>query len=544
MQLLGYFYKMKLLLGSLIFLISGIVLNGCATSNAHNNKSVFYYNESGSVKSLDPAYSTDLESMWIINQLFDGLVGLDSNLIPEPLIAHHWEISEDQKTYRFHLRKDVFFHPFQGKQRAVTASDFVFSFERILHPQTASPGKWIFDACIKNQPFFAINDSLFEIRLAQPQGSFLQLLATVFGNVVMPEAVMASPKSFRIQPIGCGPFLFKFWETDVAMVLHKNDHYWMQDEYGNSLPYLDAIKIDFVKDVYAEFQGLIAGKYDFMSGLDANFIDELLSPEGELIRHQDQLNMFKIPFIKTDYIGFLLDKKNNSITQDIDFRQFIYYTTPRAEICQLRNHLILPADDGFVPPTLLKKDENVAKNSTHRLMLDSLLKELHNKWGKPLPVVPLTITPEYTDIFEMMQKHWSKLGINIELQVLQTASFKDAVSKGKALMFRKNWLADYPDAENFLQIFRQSLWSPQGSNYTHYANPNFEKLFDENTKINDFNLRQTQHRTMEKLVLGDFPVVPLYYDQVVHFVNKRIKNWRVNGINQIDLTKVKKEVLN
>ncbi len=544
MQVLGYFYEMKLSLSCLLLFLTGLILNGCTPSVSQGNKTVFYYNESGSVKSLDPAYSTDLESMWIINQLFDGLVELDSNLIPQPLIAHHWEISEDQKTYRFHLRQDVFFHSFQGKLRTVKASDFVFSFERIIDPMTASPGKWIFDACIKKHPFVAINDSLLEIRLGQPQGSFLQLLATVFGNVVMPEAVKTSSDNFRIHPIGCGPFLFKFWETDVAMVLHKNTHYWMKDEQNKSLPYLDAIKIDFVKDVYAEFQGLVSGKYDFMSGLDANFIDELLSDQGNLVHHQDLLNMFKIPFIKTDYIGFLLDKKSNSITQDIDFRKLIYYTTPRKEICQLRNHLIIPADQGFVPPTLLKKEVINSKNNLHQPMVDSLIQALHKRWGNPLPPVPLTITPEYTDIFEMMQKHWSKIGVNIELQVLQTASFKDAVSKGKVVMFRKNWLADYPDAENFLQIFRQSLWSPNGSNYTHYANPHFEKLFDESSKINDITLRKAKHEMMEEWVLGDFPVVPLYYDQVVHFVNKRIKNWQVNGINQIDLTKVKKEDLN
>ena len=85
-------------------------------------------------------------------------------------------------------------------------------------------------------------------------------------------------------------------------------------------------------------------------------------------------------------------------------------------------------------------------------------------------MVQLTITPEYTDIFEMMQKHWSKIGINIQIQVLQSSTFKDAVAKGKVSMFRKNWLADYADAENFLQIFRRELWSPAGANYTHYFN--------------------------------------------------------------------------
>ena len=541
--MVGYFYNMKLLMRTFQVILLGVLLNGCKSSRENLDKTVFYYNESGSVKSLDPAFSNDLESMWIINQLFDGLVGLDSNLIPQPLIARSWDISNDQKTYQFHLRNNVWFHNYAGNQRRVMASDFVFSFERIINSELASPGKWIFDACIKAQPFVAINDSTLEIKLEKPQGSFLQLLSTVFANVVLPEAVSASAENFRTQPIGSGPFEFKYWEPDVAMVLHRNDEYWMRDSEGQSLPYLDAVKIDFVKDVYAEFQGLKSGQYDFMSGLDANFIDELLSPDGQLLGNQEQLNMFKMPFIKTDYIGFLLDENRHEITQDRDFRKLIYYTTPREEICQLRNNLILPANQGFVPPTLLNKT-TFQKMENNKHLVDSLLNILQQKWGNPLPMVQLTITPEYTDIFEMMQKHWSKLGINIQIQVLQSSTFKDAVAKGKVSMFRKNWLADYADAENFLQIFRRELWSPAGANYTHYFNPQFEEKFNQTSELADLDMRRQQQFIMEEIVLRDYPVIPLYYDQVVHFVNKRIKNWSINGINQIDLTKVKKERLN
>ncbi len=542
--MVGYFYNMKLLMRTFQVILLGVLLNGCKSSRENLDKTVFYYNESGSVKSLDPAFSNDLESMWIINQLFDGLVGLDSNLIPQPLIARSWDISNDQKTYQFHLRNNVWFHNYAGNQRRVMASDFVFSFERIINSELASPGKWIFDACIKAQPFVAINDSTLEIKLEKPQGSFLQLLSTVFANVVLPEAVSASAENFRTQPIGSGPFEFKYWEPDVAMVLHRNDEYWMRDSEGQSLPYLDAVKIDFVKDVYAEFQGLKSGQYDFMSGLDANFIDELLSPDGQLLGNQEQLNMFKMPFIKTDYIGFLLDENRHEITQDRDFRKLIYYTTPREEICQLRNNLILPANQGFVPPTLLGKDHFHKNQNSNKNTVDSLMLVLHQRWGNPLPSVSLTITPEYTDIFEMMQKHWFKLGINIQIQVLQSSTFKDAVAKGKVTMFRKNWLADYADAENFLQIFRRELWSPAGANYTHYFNPQFEKLYNQSSELTNLEERHRYQNDMEEIVLQDYPVIPLYYDQVVHFVNKRIKNWRINGINQIDLTKVKKERLN
>lgn len=543
--MVGYFYLMKLWKALLPIAVIQLYLASCiSTQQPHNDKVVFYYNESGSVQSLDPAYSTDLESMWIINQLFDGLVGLDSNLNPTPLIAKRWTISTDQKTYQFYLRNDVWFHPFQNKTRKVNASDFVFSFNRIIQPEVASPGKWIFESCQEKDPFVAINDTILEIRLNHPQGAFLQLLSTVFANVVMPEAVQILGEKYRTSPIGTGPFVQKFWEKDVAMVLHKNEQYWMQDESGKKLPYLDAVKIDFVKDAYAEFQGLMSGKYDFMSGLDANFIDELLTKEGELKNMNDGITLYKTAFIKTDYIGFLLDKNSNDIIQDRSFRALLYNTTPRKTICQLRNQMILPAERGFVPPMLLNAKNTNSSRDTEKQTIDSLLTELHSRWGKPLPPITLTITPEYTDIFEVVQKQWSTFGIVVNLQVLQSSTFKESVAKGKVKMFRKNWLADFPDAENFLQIFTKPLWSPNGANYTHYYNAEVESGFQKASQIADPAMRKKMFQEIESRILLDYPVIPLYHDQVVHFVRNNIKNWSVNGVNQIDLTKVKKVRLN
>lgn len=542
--MVGYFYLMKLWKALLPVVVIQLYSASCISTQKKNDKVVFYYNESGSVQSLDPAYSTDLESMWIINQLFDGLVALDSNLNPTPLIAKRWTISTDQKTYQFYLRNDVWFHPFQHKTRKVKASDFVFSFNRILQPEVASPGKWIFESCQNENPFVAINDTLLEIRLNHPQGAFLQLLSTVFANVVMPEAVQILGEKYRTSPIGTGPFVQKFWEKDVAMVLHKNEQYWMRDESGKKLPYLDAVKIDFVKDAYAEFQGLMSGKYDFMSGLDANFIDELLTKEGELKNMNDGITLYKTAFIKTDYIGFLLDNNSNDIIQDRSFRALLYNTTPRKTICQLRNQMILPAERGFVPPMLLNAEITNSSKEAGKQPIDSLLTELHSRWGKPLPPITLTITPEYTDIFEVIQKQWSTFGIVVNLQVLQSSTFKESVAKGKVNMFRKNWLADFPDAENFLQIFTKPLWSPNGANYTHYHNAEVESGFQKASQIADPAIRKKMFQEIESRILRDYPVIPLYHDQVVHFVRNNIKNWSVNGVNQIDLTKVKKERLN
>ena len=129
-------------------------LMSCGDNRSEDAKSVFYYNESNGITSLDPAFSRDIEAMWVTNQLFDGLVELDSAMQVIPCIAKSWEISEDGLHYTFHLRDSVYFHPSalfaDSTHRRVTASDFVYSFNRLLDPQLASPATWIFSSVDRN----------------------------------------------------------------------------------------------------------------------------------------------------------------------------------------------------------------------------------------------------------------------------------------------------------------------------------------------------------------------------------------------------------
>jgi peptide/nickel transport system substrate-binding protein len=147
------------------------------------------------------------------------------------------------------------------------------------------------------------------------------MLSMQYCSVVPKEVVEHYGPDFREHPIGTGPFRFAFWYENVALVFHKNPNYYLKDELGNSLPYLEAVKIDFVKDMSAEYQGLLQGKYDFMSGLHNAFKDELLDPNGNLSSaYSSQLYLQKTPFIKTDYLGFVVDPSLQSNKALLDQR--------------------------------------------------------------------------------------------------------------------------------------------------------------------------------------------------------------------------------
>ena len=541
---------MKLQINCTILLLLTSCLSACYEGSSETEKkAVFTYNESNGITSLDPAFARNLENMWAVNQVFDGLVALDENLEIQPSIAESWEVSDDRLTYTFSLRPNVFFHSsdlFPEGNRAVTAADVLYSFNRILDEKTASPGKWIFDPLRSERPIEVVNSSTLRLHLNKPFPPFLGMLCTQYANIVPEEIVEHFGNDFRSNPIGTGPFKFAFWMEDVALVFHKNEQFWEYDEEGVQLPYLDAVKVEFVRDMSAEYLGLLQGKYDFMSGLHSSFKDELLLPTGELREaFNDKLNFQRVPFIKTDYIGILVDDsaaileghplKNRLV------RQALNYSVDReAMVRYLRNNSVYEAGHGFVPKGLPAYNEKAKYGVRFDLVkAKELLKEAGYPDGKGLPSIPLSTTSDYVDLCEFLQFQWAQIGIQVEIDVLASSSHREKVAKSQALLFRKSWLADYPDAENFLMLFYSQNFCPGGPNYTHYSNQTFDSLYDA-ANLASPKERLSLYQSMDSLIMQDAPVIPLFYDQVSHFVRKEVIDFETNGVNMLELKRTKK----
>lgn len=522
-----------------------------------DESNVFCYNENAGISTLDPAFSRELETMWVSNQIFDGLLELNNDLQIVPCIAKSWEVTPDGLIYRFILRDSVFFHPSPlfgiDSTRTVTASDFVWSFNRIADPATASPGQWIFSYVDHsgNSGFIAENDTTLIIRLREPFQPFPGLLCTQYANVVPHEVVTHYGADFRSNPIGTGPFKFAFWHEQIALVLHRSDTYWKSDSLGFRLPYLDAVKIEFVKDVSVEFQGLLQGKYDFMSGIHPAYKDELLTPAGELAEtYFTMLRFQRAPFVKTDYIGFVLDPKCSGGTVDALHdrlvRKALALAINRREMIRyLRNNTVVTAQ-GFVPPVLWT-DAEYFTPSGYGYHPDSsaiLLRQAGFPGGNGIPVITLATTSDYTDLMEFVQHEWQKIGVRAEVKVMQPGAFREATAKGQVHAFRKSWLADYADPENFLAVFTTANFSPAGPNYTHYSNDRFDKLYQRSVRETNDSLRNRMQQDLSRMVARDYPVIPLFHDQVSHFIRKNISGFATNGVNMIDLSTVQKHAVN
>jgi peptide/nickel transport system substrate-binding protein len=331
---------------------------GVETTN--KGKTVFRYNESFPITSLDPAFTRSIENIWAVNQLFNGLVQLDEQLKVQPCIARGWTVSEDGKEYTFHLRSDVKFHDHElfpeGQGRRVVASDFIYSFLRILDPSIASPGSWVFNAVADSNNyrdgFVALDDTTFKIKLTKKFPPFLGLLSMQYCSVVPKEIVSHYTSDFRNHPIGTGPFQFKFWKEGEKLVLLKNPDYF-ETYNGKKLPLLDAIAVSFIKDRQSAFLEFVKGNFDFISGIDGSFKDDVVSKDGSLQeKYKGKFLMNTQPYLMTHYMGFLLVEKSSqaqgSPLLNKKVRQAINCAIDRKKmITYLRNNIGNAANAGF-----------------------------------------------------------------------------------------------------------------------------------------------------------------------------------------------------
>ena len=509
---------------ALFFLISG------CSHHKYDDCRVFRYNESAGITTLDPAHSRSLELMWVVDQMYDGLVELDEELNIRPSIAESWEVNG--RVYKFKLREEAKFN----SGRRVEAEDVVYSLGRLLDPNVASSGGWILDAV---GAVIASSKYDIEIHLKYEFPPFLGLMTTTYASIVDREF----EGDLRSETAGTGPFKLGFWVEEVALVMHKNESYWESDEEGNQLPYLDAVHVDFVPDMGSEYLGLIQGRYDFISGLHPAYMEDLMNAEGELaVKHKGSLELRQTPFLKTDYIGILVDDelenmKGNPLLNPL-VRKALSLAVDRASITRvLRRNSVLPSDH-FLPPSLPGATEYMSPEYD-LARAERLLEDAGFKGGEGLSEISLGTTSDYVDLCAAIQSNWSKLGVKVNVDVAPSSVHRERVAMSKIEMFQKSWLADYADAENFLGLFKRLNFSPSGPNYTHFHSEKFEELYYEALASDSDSARFRKYAKMDSIIYSETPLIPLFHDQVTHFISNEVEDWVVSPVNRLDLRRVK-----
>ncbi len=529
----------------LYILFCSLIFTGCSHSGSNSLHKVFHLNmSSGNLESADPAYAKDLYMMWSAHMLYNTLVETGDNLEIVPSLAKHWEISNDQLVYTFYLRNDVYFHDApefrNGKGRRMTAGDVAYSLNRIIDPAVASYGAWIFNGRVADsKPFTAVNDTVFQLRLKSPFRPMLQILSMQYCSIVPHEVVEHWGKDYRAHPCGTGPFRFQYWDEGNVLVLHRNPHYWEYDTLGRQLPYLDAVQVTFVDSKATEFFLFLQGKLDFVNGVDGSFKDLVLTKQGTLKKeYERKMHLDKSQYLNTEYIGFLTDTAspllNGEATRNVLVRQAMNYAVDRNKIVTyFRNGIGIPACSDFIPKGLPGYDSTHTYGYTYNPQKAlQLLKQAGYPNGRGIKPFKIFTPDNWADIVNFIATQLQDVGIPAGVEIMQPNILKQQMSRSQALVFRGQWLADYPDAESYLAVFNGNLPAPP--NYTRFNNAVFNRWYDEAMQMPD-STRPALYRKMDSLAMSEAPLMPLFYDQMLHFTQSNITGFGSNAMNLIDL---------
>lgn len=525
-----------------------LLLSSCGKARK-NEENFFRYNEVSGISSLDPAFAKSQSVIWATHQLYNTLVETDEQLHIIPSLAKSWDISADRLSIVFHLRNDVFFHDHEafpnGKGRKMVAADVVYSFQRLMDKNTASPGAWIFNNRVDtDKGFTALDDTTFQINLLRPFVQILGVLSNVYCSIVPKEVVEKYGTDFRRNPCGTGPFQYKAWEEGQALILVKNKDYFEKDSTGLRLPYLDGIKITFLDNKASEFLEFRQGRLHFINDIDPSFKDEVLNKKGELRDSwKNKIVLNKHPYLNIEYIGILVDSTNelvkNSPLRLKAIRQAINYGfDKRKMMLYLRNSIGTAAESGFVPMGLPSFDTTVVKGYTYnKEKAIALLQQAGFKAIKNMPEIKLLTIPIYADLGSYIARQLQDIGLNVKVEAVQKSLLLTQTSKSEALFFRASWIADYPDAENYFSVFYGK--NPAPPNYTRYHNTTFDALYEQSNREANDSLRYRLYQQMDQMLMDNPPVVPLWYDMVIHLVQPNVKGFTPNALNWLELRKTR-----
>lgn len=453
---------------------------------------------------LDPAFITDTTSSEVADNIFDGLVQYDEELNVVGALAKDWEISDDGLVWKFNLHDNVKFH----NGRKMTAEDVVYSFTRILDPQTQSSRASLLENVTGAKAFRsgqaktveglkALDENTFEITLEKPFTPFLSVLAMSNLVVVPKEEIERYGKDFTSHPVGTGAFKFVEWKHDDHVTLEGNK------DYFEGRPYLDKVVYRVIPEDSPAFAEYEQGNIYVLSNV----------PEGELNRivNGDEFKdeLIKSPQLGVYYIGI---NNNKPILKDVKVRQAISHAINKQAIAEvLRQGTVIPADT-VLPPGMPGYSDEIKGPQYDVAQAKTLLKEAGYANGLPSEIeLAYNTSKNHQSIAEAVQADLKEVGIKVKLVNMDWGVYITKLDNGETQLFRNGWIADYPDPDNFLDILFHSRNVGPGGNSVFYKNPKVDQLLDEAKAMKTGDERWEKYHEIERIIAEDVPLVPLYY---------------------------------
>ncbi len=452
--------------------------------------------ESTNPRDYDPATITS--SSGSVNLIFSGLVSFNPDLELIPELAESWDISENGTVYTFKLRSNARFQ--DGS--AVTAQDFIYSWERAADPAIASGTVLTYLGDIvgvreKRQGLAdsisglkAIDEHTLQVTVDAPKPYFLLKLTYPTAYVVNRKNIESGSDWYR-SPIGTGPYRLRDWKSFEYTLLERNDNYYLQKP---AIPYI------FIQQSTGGLLSYESGDTD-IKGVSLASIDRVLDPKEPL-----NAELRTGVSLCTDYLVF-------DVTQppfdDVKVRQAFSMAFDREKYINVVLHgAALPAK-GLYPPALPGYNPNLKGLSYDIEEARKLLSE--SKYGGADKLPTITFSQSGTgyyvnlDTAALVQMWQDALDITINIESLDSNNYYDQISKGNhGQIFSGGWCADYPDPENFADVL---FHSDAESNHGNYSNPELDALLEQARTEQDVDKRIQFYQQAEQIIVNDAPVL-------------------------------------
>jgi oligopeptide transport system substrate-binding protein len=491
--------------------------------------------------SLDPGLALDTTSSNVLLNIMDPLIRLDvKTLEAQPSLAESWDISEDGKTVTLHLRQD-------GKWTngdPVVASDFVYSWKRTLSPELAADyayqlygivGAVDYNGCTKNCDALADkvgveapDDYTLVVHLTSAQPWFIQQLSHHSFLAVNQNAVeqfgdkWTEPENI----VTDGPFKLAKWEHDAEIDLVKNDD-WRDAADVSLTSVLGKIIVDGTTRV----QAFESGEVDVLDGGGL--------PPDEVGRLKETPEYEAYPSLGTYYYGFNIEN-----ISDIHERRALSLAINRQQIIDEIQQAPYVAATGYSPEGIAGFDV-LNPNSPWTPAAGDLdaAKDEMSQAANPKTDINLFFndSPGHKEIATAVQASWKELGVNATLKQQEWAQYLEFLGPppNQAVdVYRNGWIADYPDAMNFLD-----QWTcDSGNNNTNWCDKSYDALVDKARATPDDAARYEIYAQLEDMLVGQdgaLPIAPIYWYVFPNLEKLSVKDtFNISPMDQFDLTKV------
>jgi peptide/nickel transport system substrate-binding protein len=431
---------------------------------------------------IDPHLGGDYATFFTKRLVCPSLVGVNVDNVNVPGLAESWGVSPDGLTITFHLRKGVLFH----NGREMTAEDVKFSYDRVMDPKVGSPGRKQFRN-IKS--IDVVDRDTVKIHLGKKDGGFFVKLGEKYASIIPPESVDADGKVKH--PVGAGPFKFVEWRPNNYIKLVRFDKY-----YEKGLPYLDEVMLKPIKEPAVRLAGLRAG--------DLDIAEDFPLSEIRKIEESKQFNVYTKPGAAISYLAFNLHKPPFN---DVRVRRAVALAIDKGEISEavfwgyaLPTNQVYPPGSPWdldVPP---KYSKNIAKS-------EELLREAGYANGFKTTMIASDAIPHRLQISQVIQSQLKKVGIDIQLEMLDKATFyKKWASTDFAMLV--GGAPVRPDAAYHFQ----ECYHSQGSINNWYSDmsiPELDKLVDDSSRTMDYEIRKKLYTQAQQIIEDQLPFVNL-----------------------------------